>query len=215
VIRALVTVTLTVGALAVVAACSGPREPMARGEMRFHQCSPCHGLDGHGNPAIEAPPIAGLPQWYIEAELTKFRIGARGAHFDDAAGLRMRPMALTMPTEEDVKAVAEFVAKLPAPAVPKATLTTANAQAGQASFGVCVACHMADGGGNQALGAPPIAGHPDWYVVSQLKKFKSGVRGAHPKDTTGATMRAIATTLTTEQQMQDLAAYVASLPRKK
>jgi cytochrome c oxidase subunit 2 len=194
--------------------CAGPKDPMTRGQMRYQQCAPCHGEQGRGNAALEAPPIAGLPQWYVEAQLTKFRIGARGAHFDDAAGLRMRPMALTMPAEEDVVAVAQYVATLPQPPKAPATITTANVQHGQQSFTVCVACHGIDGSGNQQLNAPPIAGHPDWYVQSQLRKFKAGIRGAHPKDTSGATMRAIAVTLADEQAMQDLAAYVASLPKK-
>jgi cytochrome c553 len=201
-------------ACALVAACAGPKDPMTRGQMRYQQCAPCHGEKGYGNATLEAPPIAGLPEWYVEAQLSKFRIGARGAHFDDAAGLRMRPMALTMPTEEDVKAVSEYVSKLQPRAKEETTLAKANAQAGQAAFGVCIACHGPDGGGNKALNAPPIAGHPDWYALAQLKKFKSGVRGKNPKDASGATMQAIAATLQDEQQMMDLAAYVASLPKK-
>jgi cytochrome c oxidase subunit 2 len=71
-----------------------------------------------------------------------------------------------------------------------------------------------DGSGNQALGAPPIAGHPDWYIAAQVKKFKAGVRGAKTGDIQGPTMRAIAMTLADEATIANVAAHVASLPYK-
>ena len=81
----------------------------------YDACVSCHGVDGAGDPAIQAPPIAGLPQWYIESQLAKFRISARGAHPQDLAGLRMRPMSLAIPTDDDVKSIAAYVAALPLP----------------------------------------------------------------------------------------------------
>ena len=43
--------------------------------------------------------IAGQAQWYLEAQLVKFKNGVRGAHPDDMEGSRMRPMARTLPTD--------------------------------------------------------------------------------------------------------------------
>ncbi len=202
-------------AAAILAACEGPTEPLARGRALYDACSNCHGTDGYGNSAVGAPSIAGQSQWYIEAQLKKFRSGMRGYHVDDEAGLRMRPMSLALPLETDVAAVAQYISSLPAPATTEKLMSQgADAAKGQATFATCAACHGLDGGGNSALGAPPIAGQADWYIVSQLHKFKSGVRGALPADGQGATMRAIAQTLPDEAAMKDVAAYVSQLPHK-
>src|SRR5262245_41666474 len=81
-------------------------EQLDRGEQLFALCQQCHGSNGGGNQLALAPSIAGLDAWYIEAQLNKFRDGARASHFDDLAGLRMRPMARWLKTESDVKAAA-------------------------------------------------------------------------------------------------------------
>ena len=49
--------------------------------------------------------------------------------------------------------------------------------------------------------------------MSQIKKFKSGVRGAHPKDVTGAQMRPMAMTLADEQAMKNVVAHIATLAK--
>lgn len=198
------------------AACDVPADKMARGDTFYDGCRNCHGEQGEGGPMYGAPPIAGMDAWYVEAQLKKFRAGTRGYHPDDLAGMRMRPMSLFLPTDQDVEAVAQYVASLPAPPPAERTAPFAQGSADRAkgAFAVCTACHGADGAGNQAMGAPPIAGHPDWYVYEQLKKFKTGARGGLPTDAQGATMRAIALGLD-DATMIDLAAYVASMPSKK
>ena len=198
-------------ALASLVACDGPSDPMVRGAARYEQCAPCHGAGGEGKPELGAPPIAGLPTWYVEAQLDKFRIGARGTHVDDAAGLRMRGMSLTMPTAEDVHVVAHFVSSLHRPAKLVPALTDGDATRGKASYAACTACHGQNGAGNPVLNAPPIAGQADWYLLVQLNNFKHGRRGANAKDATGSTMKAVAASLD-DQQMKDLAAFVASMP---
>ncbi len=174
-------------------------------------CAPCHGPGGAGNPSIAAPSIAGLPAWYVEAQLHKFRDGIRGTHFDDIIGMRMRPMAKALSKVEQVATVATHVSALPSQR-PVATLD-GDAAAGKATFALCTACHQADGAGNQTLNAPPLLLQPDWYLVHQLDNFKKGVRGAHPKDTSGATMRPMAATLADEAAMKNVIAYVQTLGR--
>ncbi len=194
---------------------SEPTEPLAKAEARWSQCTPCHGQDGHGNLLQGAPPIASLPDWYVESQLKKYRglSPIRGFHFDDAPGLRMKPMADTLP-EDMVKPMAEFVAALPPAKNVDATIS-GYAPNAAGTFALCVACHGADGSGNPALNAPPIAGQPDWYVYEQLRKFKTGVRGSKPDDATGAQMRAIALGLGDDAALHDLARYVADLPVKR
>ena len=191
-------------------ACDATPPPvgMERGAELYETCLPCHGENAVGNPEIAAPAVAGLPQWYIEEQLVGFQNGYRGDHASDLPGLRMRPMALSLTREGDVESVAEYVASLPA-VYPASTLH-GNAGAGAASYAVCVACHGEDGLGNQDLHAPPIVQLDDWYLLNQLRNFKSGARGAAAGDTWGATMRVNSLALT-DQAMQDVIAYVQTL----
>lgn len=202
-------VLLTALPLLGLAACDvGHGESL--GKMRYANCAPCHGEDGRGNQAVGAPAIAGLPLWYVEAQLRKFRDGSRGAHPDDIDGLKMRPMARTLLSDEEVKVVAERVAKLP-PLSPAATIKDGDPSRGKAMFATCVACHGEKAVGMQDKGAPDLHRTGDWYLLAQLKKFKSGVRGSAPTDATGQQMRPMAMTLPNEQAMKDVIAYIRTL----
>lgn len=182
----------------------------ATGQVLFGSCDSCHGLKGEGRKEYGAPAIAGLPAWYIEAQLNKFRTGLRGAHPDDVEGLRMRPMSRQMMSNEEVVAVSKFAAALK-PAGAHAATVEGNAEAGKATYGLCTACHGPAGLGNEALKAPPIAGQHDWYLVASLQKFKSGVRGTAPGDQWGSTMRPMAMTLADDQAIKNVVAYVGTL----
>jgi cytochrome c553 len=185
----------------------------ARGRDLFKTCSPCHGVNGGGDMTLRAPAIAGLPAWYLKNELTKFQGNIRGAHPDDQEGHRMRPMARTLHQPGDMDAVIAYVTKLPV--VPsKHVITGGDARAGQAQYSmICVACHGPDAKGMQALSAPPLVQQQDWYLLSQLKKFKTGMRGAHPQDVTGSQMRAMSSTLQDTTAMRNVVAYIMSLSR--
>jgi cytochrome c553 len=167
-------------------------------------CTPCHGENGGGNESIAAPSIANLPAWYVAAEVRKFREGARGMHFDDIEGLRMRPMAMALETEGQIAAVSGYVAALPA-ARPAPTMD-GDAAKGKASFATCTACHQADASGMEAMSAPPLTKQPDWYLARQIHKFKDGVRGSNPLDKTGATMAPMARTLADDEAIRNVVA---------
>ena len=94
---------------------------------------------------------------------------------------------------------------------PAPTLAGGNAEVGKQKYVPCIACHGMNGEGNQALNAPPLAGMSDWYQLTSLQKFKAGVRGTNPKDTTGMLMRPMSMTLADEQAMLDVIAYIATL----
>lgn len=200
---------LTALPLLGLAACDvGHGESLAK--ARYANCAPCHGNDGSGNQSVGAPAIAGLPVWYVEAQLRKFRDGSRGAHPDDVDGLKMRPMARTLLSDEEVKVVAERVGKM-SPLRPAATISDGDANRGKAMFGTCVACHGEKAAGMQDKGAPDLHRTGDWYLLAQLKKFKTGVRGSAATDITGQQMRPMAATLPNEQAMKDVIAYIRTL----
>ena len=207
-IRTLSLATVAAGALFV--GCSGAKDGPARGRVLYDGCTACHGDDGRGNKEVGAPPIAGLPQWYVEAQLDKFRQGLRGTHPGDIAGLRMRPMVMPLRTDDDFRNVAAYVAGLPK--IPqKPTLTGGDADNGETLFGACIACHGATGEGNEVFKAPSINQLPDWYLATQLRNFRNGIRGTNPDDLTGVQMRAIALTLTEEQGIKDVVAHISTL----
>ena len=82
---------------------------------------------------------------------------------------------------------------------------------GPALYETCAQCHGADGGGMHEFTAPAIAGLPEWYLRSQLEKFKSGARGAHSLDANGLRMRGMARTLNIEGDVAAIATYVANM----
>ncbi len=201
-------------ALALVAGCGGAQTKAERGAALFRTCTPCHGDGGGGDTELRAPAIAGLPEWYVARELDKFRHNVRGAHPDDMEGHRMRPMARTLYPPGDLDAVAAHVAALPpVPSAP--TFTGGDLANGQLRFStLCATCHGPDGRGNAATGGPRLVGQWDWYMVAQLRKFQSGMRGTHPADTLGAQMRAMSLTLEDSTAMHNVVAYIKTLPTR-
>jgi cytochrome c553 len=185
-------------------------EPTASGQEIFQLCTHCHGEHAEGRREFNAPSIAGLPRWYIEAQLKKFRAGARGTHFNDSSGMQMRPMALSFHNESDLKAVAEYVSTLPRPATTP-LLAGGDPTKGKTYFAPCTACHGPTGAGNEQVKAPPLRQASDWYLLAQLKKFREGVRGGNPLDIEGAQMKPMAATLPDEQAMKDVVAHITTL----
>lgn len=182
-----------------------------KGKALFGLCTQCHGPAGGGNQDALAPAIAGLPAWYVEAQLVKFRAGQRGLHAQDTGGLRMYPMSKWLQNDEELKSVSAYVASLPAIA-PAPTLASAGDPAkGQALYAVCSACHSPDGSGNQGMGAPPLTGLNDWYLLSSIQKYKQSVRGSLPGDTLGPAMIGMVATLTDEAAVLDVIAHIQTL----
>jgi cytochrome c oxidase subunit II len=84
----------------------------AKGKTFFATCAACHGADAKGNIALKSPALVHLPDWYIVAQLIKFKDGIRGAHPKDAEGLMMAPMAKMLPDEKAMKDVAAYILSL-------------------------------------------------------------------------------------------------------
>ena len=180
----------------------------AQGKALYVTCTACHGAQGEGNAALNAPALAGQEPWYVERQLKNFKSGARGTHANDIYGMQMRPMAMTLADDAAVANVAAYVATFPAPAKEDMKGWGGDAARGQALYATCSACHGAKAEGNAALNAPKLTGLPSWYLVRQLKAFKEGVRGTHAGDTYGAQMRPMAMMLADEQAMKDVVAFI-------
>jgi len=197
----------------LLTACEGPSPDKASLKYSmdlYDGCVQCHGENGEGNQDLGAPAIAGLDRWYVKAQLRKFKKSQRGWHIDDMAGKRMQPMALALDTDEKVDLIAAYVASLPRTS-PAPTLEGGNSETGKIYFATCVQCHGADARGNIDEFGPPLAGASDWYLLTQLQNFKTGARGTHADDVTGAKMRPFSMTLPTEQAMKDVIAHIGTL----
>jgi cytochrome c oxidase subunit 2 len=197
-------------ALLVFGAGVASSEDPARGAELFELCQQCHGPAGGGNPLALAPAIAGLSQWYVALQLGNFRSGIRGLHPGDVAGLRMYPMSLAIRSDEDLKDLAAYVSNLP-PADPPPEIQGGDPERGKTLYGTCQACHGPQADGIEAVGGPNLKFTSDWYLLSQLGKFRSGMRGTDPRDPAGMRMRPMSMTLVDEQAMKDVVAYIMTL----
>lgn len=83
---------------------------------------------------------------------------------------------------------------------------------GQATYPVCAACHGSQGEGIVALNSPKLSGQEGWYLETQLRNFKNGVRGAHEDDVYGQQMAPMAAVLADEAAIRNIAAYISTLP---
>jgi len=207
---------ITLTTLLAVSLLSGCKKEQAaqaagRGTALFDTCQQCHGTRGEGRQEVNAPAIAGLPAWYIRQSLLKFQQGGRGTHFDDLAGMQMRPMALSLNDEGDVDAIASYVANMP-PRKVAPVVHGGDPTKGAQLFEPCKQCHGDKAEGKPDKFAPPLVHANDWYMMKSLEKFKAGIRGGDAiKDPSGATMRPMASLLADEQAMRDVISYVKSL----
>lgn len=179
------------------------------GKAAYAVCSACHGPEGLGNRAMNAPKIAGQEAWYLKRQLEAFKAGHRGTAAGDTFGAQMRPMAMVVGSPEAQDNLAAYIEAMPAPK-PEATIT-GDAAKGKAAYPVCAACHGANGEGNEALGGPRLAGQNDWYLARQLANYQNNLRGHDPKDIFGRQMKPMAATLTSEQAINDMVAYINTL----
>ncbi len=96
-----------------------------------------------------------------------------------------------------------------------------GAEVGEEIFEACSPCHGANGEGNQAIGAPALAGASEWYVSDQLVKFGTGFRGYDHTDAEGLKMYPMARLLLTgaggretqldSARLQAVSAYISGL----
>ncbi|SEA31450.1 cytochrome-c oxidase, cbb3-type subunit III [Microbulbifer marinus] len=172
------------------------REALKMGARIFaNNCAVCHGADGGGNfgfPNLtdNAWLYGGTPEKILET----LNNGRQG----------MMPPQGPVIGEEGVKNVAEYVLSLNG-----LEHNAEMAAEGQKVFGtVCMACHGADGKGNQALGAPNLTDNI-WLYGSSREQIQHTIRGGRQN-----VMPAQDDKLR-EDKIRLVAAYVYSLSRQE
>jgi cytochrome c553 len=176
--------------------------------MDDRYCTTCHGVEGLGNIAIEAPRLAGMEAWYLKRQLENFRAGIRGTHGEDLQGNAMRPMAAKL-SDESIADIVDWIGDWEY--VPAEATIEGNVRQGRTAFQACAACHGANAQGNEALGAPALAGQNDWYLLTQLRNFRAGFRGSHQEDTFGSQMVTMSKTLRDDQAIINVVSYINTL----
>ena len=176
--------------------------------LDYRYCTTCHGTDGRGNEAVQAPRLAGMEAWYLTRQLQHFRAGIRGTHSQDTAGLAMQPMAAQL-TDQGIAAIVRWAGSWNQ--APAEITVVGDEVRGRQLYTACAVCHGDRAEGNEALGAPALAGQNDWYLVTQLENFVAGHRGAHPDDRYGQQMRAVSGTLSGDADIRDVVSYINTL----
>jgi cytochrome c553 len=75
------------------------------------ECMGCHRYNGHGEMTFYSGPVSGLQDWYLLAQLEKFRKGIRGYHPKDEQGRKMNLISTGLSIEE-LKDILAFISEL-------------------------------------------------------------------------------------------------------
>jgi cytochrome c oxidase cbb3-type subunit 3 len=146
---------------------------MKAGERLFvNYCAVCHGSDARGAPGFpnlrDDDWLYGGEPEQIVASIMSGRNGVMPGWEGPLGG------------EQGVNAVAEYVMSLSGRDVDQAL-----AEEGKAKYAICVGCHMQDGTGNQALGAPDLTDNVWLYggspraIKESIAKGRNGNMPAH------------------------------------
>lgn len=177
------------------------------GKANYGTCIACHGVNGQGNPALNAPALAGQSADYLARQIKHYQSGARGADARDTLGRQMQGMAATLATPEAVANVAAYIASLPAGDGGEAGQH--DTRNGEVQYNAsCGACHGANAQGNPALNAPNLATLDEAYLRRQYANFQEGIRGSHPDDKYGRQMQMMSSMLATDKDLDDVIGFI-------
>lgn len=179
------------------------------GAAMYGVCAACHGAQGEGNQALNAPKLAGLEGWYIRRQIANYQNGLRGADAQDTFGAQMAPMARTLATPAALENVVAYIESLPNEA--PANTISGDVDRGASLYQSCAVCHGNNAEGRWNTNAPALANMSDWYLARQLENFKNRVRGGHANDIYGDQMYMLAASLRDEQAINDVIAYINTL----
>jgi cytochrome c oxidase subunit 2 len=118
-------------------------------------------------------------------------------------------------SEDDIPGLATLITTELPPTQPTSTIAGDAARGEDYYINICSACHGGNALGNDLLGAPALAGVSDWYLKSSYQGYLEGTRGHHPDDSYGAQMARLAPALARGGDINDVIAYIATLPPRR
>ena len=83
------------------------------GQGLYVTCGACHGVDGRGIEATNAPRLKGMSHWYMVTQLNNFKHGVRGAHPKDLYGPQMASMAAMLTSDQATNDLVAYINTLP------------------------------------------------------------------------------------------------------
>ena len=160
------------------------------GQSKAQVCAGCHGADGNAM-IPNYPKLAAQHAGYLLKQLQDFKAGIRKNPIMSAQVANLSPQDM-----EDLAAYFSSQKRtLGADTDPKLTEFGQRIYRGgneTKAVPACMACHSPDGAGNPPARYPSLGGQNADYVSKTLMDFRSGERGADPKDSAGKIMRDIA-----------------------
>lgn len=132
-------------------------------------CASCHLADGSGRPDGAIPRLAGQPAAIVVAKLESIR--------KEATYLPVMAAFVNSMSPVEVKAVAAYIAALPAPKSIGNGDGKALAQGEKSYAASCAACHGERGEGILALAAPRLCGQHAGYLVRRIDEAVRNTRG--------------------------------------
>ncbi len=179
------------------------------GNLYVGACSPCHAPNGEGYQSEFSPKISGQEDWYLSRQLMNFRNDLRGAHDSERWAKQMNFHIKDFAPAQLLSFVDYIQTLEDTPA--EVTIEGDTTRGQQLYTQTCLICHGENAMGNPALNSPRLAGMTDWYMVTQLQKFRADLRGDHLDDTIGLQMVAFAKLFPDEQALLDVVAYINTL----
>jgi len=82
---------------------------LSRGKDLFNSCKSCHGPQGLGMQALNAPRLSGIDDWYLVRQLENYKRGIRGSHPQDVYGKQMAQMADVLRDDQDIRDVVAYI----------------------------------------------------------------------------------------------------------
>ena len=82
---------------------------VGNGARLYRVCAYCHGADGMGVQALNAPRAAGMTDWYLARQLQNFRDGVRGSHRNDFYGMQMGFMGRTVQNDQAINDLVAYI----------------------------------------------------------------------------------------------------------
>ena len=136
-------------------------------DERKAQCAQCHGENGVSK-TPDVPSLGGQPELFVLYQLVAFREVERKVPV-------MNDMMKGM-SDDDLRAAAAWVAKLPAPPPPAKSGDPARMARGQALAGKhrCGFCHNPDFSGHDQI--PRLAHQREDYLLKALRDYKVETR---------------------------------------
>ena len=183
-----------------------PGDP-AKGKMTYMPCAMCHGIEAEGKRVFNAPRLAGQEPWYVRSQLLKFKEGMRGKHPHDIYGMQMAMATSLIYNEEVLENVVAYIATVETDKIVERG--KGNAAVGKEHYALCATCHGANAQGMEQQKAPALSDQHAWYLETQLRHFKHGLRGTHEKDIEGRQMVPVMQALP-DEVFADLVAYIQS-----